>query len=104
MAYGSSQIVYGVAQIMNEATGKKKDLSKGPISLTGAGIDKAAKTDGTFEKIGEVIENVINLKTILSPSSTKVEQTVNDVSTILNITNETLSEDKKKKQKEKIDN
>ena len=95
IAYGSSQFAFGVVQIFNEATGHKKDLSQGPASLLGADMDKAAKTDGTFENIGEIIENVISLKTILTPNAKKAERVVNSASIILNSTNKTLDDKEK---------
>ncbi len=54
-----------------------------------------AKTDGTFENIGEIIENVISLKTILTPNAKKAERVVNSASIILNSTNKTLDDKEK---------
>ena len=87
IAYGSSQFIFGGAQIINEAKGNKKDLPQGPVSLLGADIDNAAKTDGTFEKAGEFIENAVNIKTVLTPKATNTERILNGTSLFFNLNN-----------------
>ena len=100
IAYGSSQFIYGVAQVINEAKGNKKELPSGPVSLLGADVDKAAKTDDTFEKAGEIIDFTINLKSIFSPSSSQIEKGINGASVILNSTNKILNDKEKKPEDE----
>ncbi len=87
IADGSSQFIYGVTQVINEASGNKKELPQGPVALIGNNIDNATKTDGTFEKAGEFIENAINIKTVLTPKATNTERILNGASLFFNLNN-----------------
>ncbi len=53
--------------------------------------------NGTFEKSGEILEKIINFKTILWPNATKVEQAVSGTSLILNVADKNLNDDRKNK-------
>ncbi len=75
--YGTAQMGIGLAQIVNQATGKKKAIPSGPTAFAGRAIDKAAKTNGTFENVGEYIDLGVSAKSVISRKSTKIEKVAN---------------------------
>ena len=80
----------GTMQIVNQATGNKKDIPSGPGAFTGRIGDEVLKTNGTLEKAGEYIDMGVSGKSVLSEGATIIDRVTNGSSLILGVTDKAL--------------